>query len=60
VAFGVSGAAQHVGGLGTPRHVISVNLDRSCPMMAMADLALVADAPDVLDVLVRRLEPASA
>jgi electron transfer flavoprotein alpha subunit len=57
VAFGVSGAAQHVGGLGTPRHVISVNLDRSCPMMAMADLALVADAPDVLDVLVRRLQP---
>lgn len=55
VAFGVSGAAQHVGGLGAPRHVISVNLDRSCPMMAMADLALVSDARDVVDVLARRL-----
>lgn len=57
VAFGVSGAAQHVGGLGTPLHVISVNVDRSCPMMAMADLALVSDARDVIDVLARRLAP---
>jgi electron transfer flavoprotein alpha subunit len=55
VAFGVSGAAQHIGGLGTPRHVVSVNLDSSCPMMAMADLALVADAQEVLDVLARRV-----
>jgi len=55
VAFGVSGAAQHIGGLGTPRHVISVNIDRSCPMMAMADLALVTDAREVLDILARRL-----
>jgi electron transfer flavoprotein alpha subunit len=60
VAFGVSGAAQHIGGLGTPRHVISVNLDRSCPMMAMADLALVTDARDVLDVLARRLATAGS
>ena len=44
VAFGVSGAVQHTGGLGTPRHIVSVNTDPSCPMTAMADLALVADA----------------
>jgi electron transfer flavoprotein alpha subunit len=55
VAFGVSGAVQHIGGLGSPQHVISVNLDRSCPMMAMADLALVTDARDVVEVLARRL-----
>jgi electron transfer flavoprotein alpha subunit len=60
VAFGVSGAAQHVGGLGAPKHIISVNLDRSCPMMAMADLALVSDAREVLDVLARRLSPEPA
>ena len=41
VAFGISGAAQHVGGLGSPRHVVSVNIDGSCPMTAMADLGLV-------------------
>ncbi|GAA3438368.1 mycofactocin-associated electron transfer flavoprotein alpha subunit [Kutzneria kofuensis] len=56
VAFGISGAAQHVGGLGAPRHVISVNTDPCCPMTAMADLGIVADAPAVLAELARRLE----
>lgn len=56
VAFGISGAVQHVSGLGDPDHVIAVNLDRSCPMMSMADLAIVADAPATLDALARKLE----
>ena len=55
IAFGVSGAAQHVGGLGAPEHVVSVNTDPSCPMTAMADLGIVADAPAVLRELARRL-----
>ena len=48
IAFGISGAAQHVGGLGAPEHLVSVNTDPSCPMTAMADLGIVADAPAVL------------
>jgi electron transfer flavoprotein alpha subunit len=56
VAFGISGAAQHVGGLGSPRHVVSVNTDPCCPMTARADLGIVADAPAVLAELARRLE----
>ena len=55
IAFGVSGAAQHVGGLGSPEHVVSVNTDPSCPMTAMADLGIVADAPAVLRELAKRL-----
>ncbi len=55
VAFGISGAAQHVGGLGAPEHVVSVNTDPSCPMTLMADLGIVADAPAVLAVLAGRL-----
>ncbi|MEI8050020.1 MAG: mycofactocin-associated electron transfer flavoprotein alpha subunit [Actinomycetes bacterium] len=51
VAFGISGAVQHTAGLGAPEHIISVNHDRSCPMMAMANLAVVADANAVLDEL---------
>jgi electron transfer flavoprotein alpha subunit len=64
VALGISGAIQHVTGLGAPRHVVAVNTDPSCPMMAMADLALVTDAPALLEELARRLgagaEPAAA
>jgi electron transfer flavoprotein alpha subunit len=55
IAFGISGAAQHTGGLGTPEHVVSVNTDPSCPMTAMSDLGIVADAPAVLRELARRL-----
>jgi len=55
LAFGISGAAQHIGGLGTPDHVVSVNTDPSCPMTAMADLGIVADAPAVLTELAKRL-----
>jgi electron transfer flavoprotein alpha subunit len=55
VAFGISGAGQHVGGLGNPEHVVSVNTDPSCPMTAMADLGIVADAPAVLAELAERL-----
>jgi electron transfer flavoprotein alpha subunit len=55
IAFGISGAAQHIGGLGVPDHVVSVNTDPSCPMTAMADLGIVADAPAVLTELAQRL-----
>jgi electron transfer flavoprotein alpha subunit len=55
IAFGISGAAQHVGGLGAPEHLVSVNTDPSCPMTAMADLGIVADAQAVLRELAKRL-----
>ncbi len=56
VALGVSGATQHTGGIGAPRHIVSVNTDPSCPMTAMADLGLVTDAAGLLIALARRLE----
>ena len=34
-----------------PDHIVSVNTDPHCPMMQMADLAIVADANAVLDAL---------
>ncbi len=55
LAFGISGAVQHTAGLGAPTHVISVNVDPHCPMMQLADLAIVADANAVLDALEARL-----
>ncbi len=55
VALGISGAAQHLAGLGAPRHIISANIDRSCPMMAMADLAIVTDVPALVEALAHRL-----
>ncbi len=56
VALGISGAVQHVTGLGDPRHIVAVNTDPSCPMMARAELALVCDAQELLATLAARLE----
>ncbi len=55
IAIGVSGAVQHTAGLGSPDHVISVNTDPHCPMMGLADLAIVCDGPEFLDELLSRL-----
>ncbi len=51
LAFAISGAVQHTSGLGNPNHTISVNTDAHCPMMQLADLAIVADANATLDAL---------
>ncbi|MGI9613153.1 MAG: mycofactocin-associated electron transfer flavoprotein alpha subunit [Acidimicrobiales bacterium] len=49
VAVGISGAVQHTAGLGTPDHVVVVNIDASCPMMELADLAIVCDGPEFVE-----------
>jgi len=55
IAFGISGAVQHTTGLGRPDHIISVNTDPHCPMMQLADVAVIADANAVLDELLQQI-----
>ena len=55
VAIAISGAVQHVSGLGEPELVASVNTDGSCPMSSMAEINLVSDGPAVLVALADRL-----
>jgi electron transfer flavoprotein alpha subunit len=57
MAFGISGATQHLSGIGDPRHVISINTDPSCAMMLRANMAVVCDARAALHRLVLMLEP---
>ena len=55
IAFGISGAVQHTSGLGQPQHIISVNTDPHCPMMQLADIAIVSDANAVVTELLQRV-----
>jgi electron transfer flavoprotein alpha subunit len=48
IAFGISGAPQHLQGIQACRHVIAINTDPHAPMMKRADLAIVANAQEVL------------
>lgn len=56
LAFGISGAVQHTAGLGDPDHIISINTEPHCPMMSMADVAIVADANETIAELARLLD----
>lgn len=60
LAFGISGAVQHTAGLGQPNHILSVNTDPHCPMMQLADLAIVCDANAALDALETKLAERTA
>jgi electron transfer flavoprotein alpha subunit len=55
IGLGISGAVQHVSGIGDPAHLVAVNTDSSAPLMAMADLAIVTDAVALLEALAARL-----
>ncbi|WP_345814527.1 electron transfer flavoprotein subunit alpha/FixB family protein [Paraburkholderia sp. PREW-6R] len=51
IAFGISGAVQHLQGIKDCRHVIAVNLDASAPIAARANLTLIADAQETIAAL---------
>ncbi len=56
VAFGVSGAGQHVAGIGASELIIAVNTDRTAPMLKMADLGVVGDLHQIVPILLGKLQ----
>ncbi len=56
LAFGVSGAVQHVAGMQSSKIVIAVNKDRYAPIFKVSDIGIVADAKMTLEEIIRRLE----
>lgn len=55
LAFGISGAMQHLVGISNADRVIAVNTDKNAPIMQSADSALVGDAVLVLNSLIDKL-----
>jgi electron transfer flavoprotein alpha subunit len=55
-SFGISGAIQHTAGLGEANFIIAVNKNPQATMLKMADVAIVGDASDVLNHLIRELK----
>ncbi|MCG6867557.1 MAG: electron transfer flavoprotein subunit alpha/FixB family protein, partial [Gammaproteobacteria bacterium] len=56
MAFGVSGAVQHVSGIGDSDTIIAINIDRTAPMLKLADLGIVGDLHEILPILISKLE----
>ena len=55
-SFGISGAIQHTAGMEEADFIIAVNKNPLATMMKMADVAIVADASDLLNTLSKELK----
>lgn len=56
LAFGISGAPQHLQGIERCERVVAINTDLHAQMIKRADLAIVADAQQVMPALVRMVQ----
>lgn len=52
LAFGISGAVQHIAGMSGAETVIAINRDPEAPIFRVADLAIEADATEVLGAMI--------
>jgi electron transfer flavoprotein alpha subunit len=55
MAVGISGAIQHLQGIGACDKVIAINLDPGCDMIKRADLSVVGDSAAILAALIERV-----
>lgn len=53
VAFGVSGAIQHLAGIRQAKCIVAINTDKKAPIFEHADIGVVADAVDVLEHMLK-------
>lgn len=56
VSIGVSGAIQHLAGIGGAETVVAINEDAAAPIFGVADYAVVGDAIEVATELIAQLE----
>jgi len=55
IAIGISGAVQHVAGIGAAKHIVAINTDEEAPIFGVANVAIVADYRQIIPALIDEL-----
>ena len=58
MAFGISGAIQHLAGVSSSKYIVAVNTDKDAPIFEAADYGIVGDALKVIPAITEEIRKA--
>lgn len=56
IACGISGAVQHVSGIGGAEYIVAINKDEQAPIFEVADLAVVGNAVELIPLMLEEIK----